>query len=116
MRISDWSSDVCSSDLALMQRPTRLGRAVGVPGSLPSRKDSAPPNGYVLDDVPDSMADPGGINPKTGRLRVNISAAHDALSPPAGFTVDPLVAPTLSWKPRPMLEPDRKSTRLNSSH
>src|SRR3546814_4332516 len=114
MRISDWSSDVCSSD-------------------LPSRKDSAPPNGYVLDDVPDSMADPGGINPKTGRLRVNISAANDAPSPPAGFTVDPIVAPTLSWKPRPMLEPandraaaaaetirpedvDRKSTRLNSSH
>src|SRR3546814_19071253 len=43
MRISDWSSDVCSSDLAP--------------------------------------------------------------SPPAGFTVDPIVAPTLSWKPRPMLEP-----------
>src|SRR3546814_2142294 len=51
------------------------------------------------------MADPGGINPKTGRLRVNISAASDAPSPPAGFTVDPIVAPTLSWKPRPMLEP-----------
>src|SRR3546814_11506940 len=100
MRISDWSSDVCSSDLvipqaafirpgwagkapaliggtvggatetarelsgdgqidplkvgmaasagALMQRPTRLGRAVGVPGSLPSRKDSAPPTGYEI--------------------------------------------------------------------
>src|SRR3546814_11389453 len=93
MRISDWSSDVCSSD-------------------LPSRKDSAPPNGYVLDDVPDSMADPGGINPKTGRLRVNISAANDAPSPPAGSTVDPIVAPTLSWKPRPMLEPanDRDDT------
>src|SRR3546814_16975014 len=89
----------------LMQRPTRLGRAVGVPGSLPSRKDSAPPNGYVLDDVPDSMADPGGINPKTGRLRVNISAANDAPSTPAGFTVDQIVAPTPSRKPPPRLQP-----------
>src|SRR3546814_18686998 len=80
---------------ALMQRPTRLGRAVGVPGSLPSRKDSAPPNGYVLDDVPDSMADPGGIIPKTGRLRVNIRAANAAPSPPPGFSVAPIVSPPL---------------------
>src|SRR3546814_13041907 len=93
---------------ALMQRPTRLGRAVGVPGSLPSRKDSAPPNGYVLDDVPDSMADPGGINTKTGRLRANISARTDSPSPPAGFTVEPLVSPTLSWHTRQLLDSTRE--------
>src|SRR3546814_10937129 len=32
MRISDWSSDVCSSDLGRAARPTAPGRARGRPG------------------------------------------------------------------------------------
>src|SRR3546814_7820890 len=46
MRISDWSSDVCSSDLLLLFRsvgpPEPLDRAVGLPASLQQIMDTQP--------------------------------------------------------------------------
>src|SRR3546814_6435774 len=57
MRISDWSSDVCSSDLAVtgpVERPSRLG--VGVLGSRTNRlADLA--SGAVV-DIPQELVDP----------------------------------------------------------
>src|SRR3546814_7041810 len=68
MRISDWSSDVCSSDLYMLANPTQLavmaarlgsGRAV-VPRFLLDKKDTTPP--------------PIGVKPE------HLAFIHDAMS------------------------------------
>src|SRR3546814_1123085 len=38
MRISDWSSDVCSSDLRAVQHPGRLGAPAGCPPTAKSSR------------------------------------------------------------------------------
>src|SRR3546814_4412603 len=98
MRISDWSSDVCSSDLAL---PVRNGHQRSQPGENGPRRS-----------VRDHPAAPEGEAP-----RLRCRALLQVLKPP------PMSAPhkteTAAPVPAGMKELtfiDRKSTRLNSSH
>src|SRR3546814_19933644 len=52
MRISDWSSDVCSSDLISVAKPSWLRATLPLPGSG-SKSSLPPPPGSVV-PVPDS--------------------------------------------------------------
>src|SRR3546814_1931885 len=99
MRISDWSSDVCSSDLRpvddrdctrgapeqnrLGKRPVQRSLEPLDMGACPDHEISAPP-------------------PKLKKLRKNEEAAK---------AID---SPKMIWMRR--RNADRKSTRLNSSH
>src|SRR3546814_1266436 len=105
MRISDWSSDVCSSDLRLLKEqgvtvegdvqqalpgPVRLDRGA-VQGALPLFTEEPPPAEIE-----------------------NAAAPSAPSSPPAPEAIPPSdVQPAQRTDPP---QPDRKSTRLNSSH
>src|SRR3546814_1653952 len=101
MRISDWSSDVCSSDLpgvgkstllgAVIPRLREAGRTVGVIAVDPSSRQTG---GALLGDRLRLMT-----NAEDSGVFVRSMAARDRLGGLAELTVG-----------------DRKSTRLNSSH
>src|SRR3546814_3424561 len=98
MRISDWSSDVCSSDLSRNLSPIR--------GRARYEDDAATGN---------SAAQPAAGERTT--LNFNDAELHGVLRALAQFTgrnfvVDPRVRGQLTL----ISETDRKSTRLNSSH
>src|SRR3546814_1268305 len=106
MRISDWSSDVCSSDLAVALDVAQMGpcRLQATLANLddPRLDDGAPnPEGRVAvargEDAPDAGAAPDTIAMEGGAAGLR-SAAH------------------LAPGQRHGTEQDRKSTRLNSSH
>src|SRR3546814_8114735 len=114
MRISDWSSDVCSSDLPLRVSSTgRLARqvpAIAVLAAVRPQLGASPPR-LRLHQVLDGEARRGLV------LVPLLGSAHPA---------PPLVVHTSSV-PCPRTRPpsggrhtrdplDRKSTRLNSSH
>src|SRR3546814_3097183 len=102
MRISDWSSDVCSSDLGL-NSPSRYSAVMTRGERVICVSETV--RDYVLQHYP--RTDPT-------KLRVV----------PRG--IDPAAFPFASWPdrvaragvavPHPRLGGDRKSTRLNSSH
>src|SRR3546814_4425646 len=114
MRISDWSSDVCSSDLA--PRIILVGDSAG--GNLAlstcqraAQIDAPRPTAVVLFSpwVDLSLASPSleanqSVDPffNTGRLSGLLGAYLQAAEDPSGPDVSPIL--------------DRKSTRLNSSH
>src|SRR3546814_3384318 len=105
MRISDWSSDVCSSDLA--RRPTSAKPGACVPASL--RPDSPAWPVGLRGKIKEEAAAAGGCRgtfaPKACRSRrARQVATRHALGQEAGN-------PPRSW-----VKKDRKSTRLNSSH
>src|SRR3546814_3947461 len=106
MRISDWSSDVCSSDLALEDRADLLG---------PRR----PPPGVALD----LLQIVGGTARKAGLVETLLHLRPDighALQSDGMDTVGCQVERRVHSHERgiglgtPRI--DRKSTRLNSSH
>src|SRR3546814_8999250 len=106
MRISDWSSDVCSSDLVDFAQPDRLAE---MPGAFADREDDvaglleadADRLVQILDHA--DAADRGGRQDRAaaaGCLRFIVEAdvaRHDRIVERAA-------------------RQDRKSTRLNSSH
>src|SRR3546814_3871737 len=97
MRISDWSSDVCSSDLAaLADAPQRRGQAVGMMNPLGVARDLGADNavGIVVAARAAHLADARARQP----LDLERAGARAVVR--AG-RVD---------------KEDRKSTRLNSSH
>src|SRR3546814_6198544 len=104
MRISDWSSDVCSSDLdaGASRGPGMSGFVIGddhpaLPGHFPGLP--IVPGVVILDRVLDA-----------------IEAAHGplgALRLPQVKFLRPLLPGQAAWVE---IEADRKSTRLNSSH
>src|SRR3546814_3100701 len=61
MRISDWSSDVCSSDLAEARKAEAIGPAIGLPhkSACKSAKRSAHIDAHVEDRI-------GGVPPHVG--------------------------------------------------
>src|SRR3546814_10976410 len=64
MRISDWSSDVCSSDLALGQAvvpSARLSYGSGSPETLADAVDRVDPPGGTLAAVDPDMPDPAVV-------------------------------------------------------
>src|SRR3546814_10720477 len=117
MRISDWSSDVCSSDLRLKSR-RRKGGIVGV--NIGANKDSANRIADYAAGVTAMMgvADYLTVNissPNTPGLRaLQDKAALDELL--AAVTEARGAGPPVFLKVAPDLDSDRKSTRLNSSH
>src|SRR3546814_2903212 len=98
MRISDWSSDVCSSDL-LAEQPVRIGRRARVGPE------------FLLDPILEDVLEFQVLG--VGKTHVSSVAAGLAV---VGALLD-VIEPGL----RPFLEclrlvEDRKSTRLNYSH
>src|SRR3546814_2533898 len=98
MRISDWSSDVCSSDL----RAQTLAAWVALLARLGSAPDLDFVDWLAVDRVEGREYDIGvhrhWLDPARPLARVVLEPAHGALVTSA------------------TLKGDRKSTRLNSSH
>src|SRR3546814_4314637 len=116
MRISDWSSDVCSSDLA--GRPDHPGEAEAV-----GRK-----RGRMNIDMPAGdravVQHPHSRNVAVDKAQLDLLARHDIVAE-AGFAGGhqsleverPGAAGRNATKEPPVRAGrDRKSTRLNSSH
>src|SRR3546814_1484164 len=138
MRISDWSSDVCSSDLAnTIYRVTPAGvisvflseaeleavagGSIDLEGGIWFDSDG---NFYVTDNDTDSVykffsSDPaiGAVDPASGILlasEADIIAALGAANLDGGaISVPGFLLDTVDANP---WAPDRKSTRLNSNH
>src|SRR3546814_7305129 len=113
MRISDWSSDVCSSDLAIMLR---------------ALAESAPPikykrffisqgqGGWTMrqTEAPSALADANHRHRNRTMRRKKFSAG--AIVTAASDSAQPNVTIAKILKILTYNAPDRKSTRLNSSH
>src|SRR3546814_5496630 len=128
MRISDWSSDVCSSDLAKTSRSQRSGgfntRAVA---------GGNPPASFAPEEVTDYEVG-AKVDLFDRHVRINLAAFNSDvknvqrnLIGVAGTRLISGVANAASARIRGLeaeltvipvdgLTPDRKSTRLNSSH
>src|SRR3546814_7897219 len=80
MRISDWSSDVCSSDLRTCQRgplaPSQGGRCRGCHFHLETSKGASP---YACDPARRDRSVISGRYAQRYRLRVELSGAMDQL-------------------------------------
>src|SRR3546814_8353240 len=99
MRISDWSSDVCSSDLALARQAAVADE--GAEQQPVERQQRTQPDeraGHVVDAVESARPD---NQVKAGKGQVDPIGLADHRAAARG-------------EPRARL--DRKSTRLNSSH
>src|SRR3546814_1474622 len=109
MRISDWSSDVCSSDLSIAGRA--IDRDAGIHQSLAGFVD-------ILDLVSEmpEVATAGIFLPipviSEFDLRILVTGRSKKDEREASFLV---LRPPLFLKAQE-IEKDRKSTRLNSSH
>src|SRR3546814_9489754 len=101
MRISDWSSDVCSSDLFHpLQASLRNERAPSIPGLRQRQPDPRDRCRYRLP----ALGAPGGRN-----------RVHLAIPGSGPGRLDRLRLPARVRERFPEARPDRKSTRLNSS-
>src|SRR3546814_8599782 len=119
VRISDWSSDVCSSDLASTARPSSWSPTTPRPPSTRATRctwtrarwwnrrrthDMTPPPakaGGGREGVPTARTDPKGTPPQPSPAFAGEGAKGE---------IDEIPAPDL------VRTVDRKSTRLNSSH
>src|SRR3546814_3483785 len=105
MRISDWSADVCSSDLVVRQTTRDISNLASWTGNSPSVKISVTltnPNARVLvvflqDALPAS--DAAALRATAAQNGVRLILTTEAVPPG-----------------HPWVVTDRKSTRLNSSH
>src|SRR3546814_8509149 len=99
MRISDWSSDVCSSDLLPSENALHVAPLISTLAGIRSVPNAghwvllAPCSEALAKEVGEICRDPAGVD----RVKVHAQATADALA----FFRQAL---------------DRKSTRLNSSH
>src|SRR3546814_9722882 len=127
MRISDWSSDVCSSDLNLNRWYLRLDFGCGFQAAhvrdfdSPSRRSLGnqrqrlrPSRPAATVDLPAGACDPAVEDARRGSQVQDLLDRHRTQRPMAlklghDFNEVPRNATTRSAR-------DRKSTRLNSSH
>src|SRR3546814_5003350 len=130
MRISDWSSDVCSSDLTRQQdrhgclRPVALGRRTAAGGSA-DRRDVRPGQGLCLNGEMTELSKPRKqyrdlrsarwMAPDDFRSFGHRSRTMQMGYAPEDWEGKPIVAILNTWSDAQPC-PDRKSTRLNSSH
>src|SRR3546814_4700627 len=105
MRISDWSSDVCSSDLHIVAQ-RRVALAADAVGGIGAAQR------HVLIDG-DIIADLRGFADDNAEAMVDEQVAADRRS---GMDVDPGQPARQMVDEAGEKEQDRKSTRLNSSH
>src|SRR3546814_8163353 len=132
MRISDWSSDVCSSDLPLIKRDLAAARALakeagykGQPIRLAT--SHSPPEMYDAAILIQAMARDAGINIEVetidwaSQLARYTNGNYQAMV----FGFSARLDPSLTYgvligdkreEPRKAWDTDRKSQRLNSSH
>src|SRR3546814_4208108 len=111
MRIIDWSSDVCSSDLSVSESRTQISeiaQAIGAPSrgarlnsAIDAALERARPRDKTL--IPALIWQGGGMVPGAGTLA-------DELLRRTGFRNMSSAYGLQQW------DVDRKSTRLNSSH
>src|SRR3546814_5375934 len=113
MRISDWSSDVCSSDLALGRSAQRQGQ-IAVYGQTVARYVL-----YGLDRRHIALGQQGiyicQLVQRVAGVVVNVAAARRAIIM-GGNDEFAFVACTALERDIVSGQLDRKSTRLNSSH
>src|SRR3546814_8505063 len=105
MRISDWSSDVCSSDLRARWKRV-LGMVEGEAGEAMGEL-------YVKTAFPASSK--ASMEQLVGNLRTALKARIEQLSWMSDETKQKALAKWATFTPK-IGYPDRKSTRLNSSH
>src|SRR3546814_7242724 len=105
MRISDWSSDVCSSDLSGMDRVMVAGGTQSS-STMPRTKRRVPGS----DDVVDWFSPTHPDSPEAPNMDMSITVGWNA-AVKANVTREEMDAWALRSHQR-----DRKSTRLNSSH
>src|SRR3546814_4626018 len=110
MRISDWSSDVCSSDLVIC-----VEKIAGLNDVHPMKKEQIPGCTYCHPQIAsvgltEKKAKEAGYQVKVGRFPFIGNGKAIALGEPEG-----LVKTVFDAKTGQLLG-DRKSTRLNSSH
>src|SRR3546814_5776775 len=113
MRISDWSSDVCSSDLEAFNR---LEEERGLPRDLVRRINAADPDGNAWAKFERAEIDAAAFD--TLFAAEAKALGHDlegeaVLAVLAGAVRPAMVAALDTLKAKGL---DRKSTRLNSSH
>src|SRR3546814_8588916 len=106
MRISDWSSDVCSSDLGLVERLDLLGT------------ETFDVEGVAADEVPQPLDRLGRTDQPAGAAPDRLALGADGVGIAAWALVGKHIFHAVG---RPLLDDhpdhlDRKSTRLNSSH
>src|SRR3546814_3465042 len=102
MRISDWSSDVCSSDLR-QQQQTVVGGIVGEDRAIGGTDDAAD---AILEHPPHRMF--------ARRTAAEIGSDEQEASFPHARAVEDEIVPRRAVFVEAQI--DRKSTRLNSSH
>src|SRR3546814_1481290 len=103
MRISDWSSDVCSSDLPL------AFHVVTALEGVPFRKRVAIVSGTRLDFAArgyEMIENKAPINGLSGSIKLGVEACR-------ACDADAVL---IALADMPRVTADRKSTRLNSSH
>src|SRR3546814_2279596 len=113
MRIRDWSSDVCSSDLLLLNRPGASVPADGVVKEGTSAVNEAMITGESkpMDKSAGDQVIAGTVNGQ-GSLRIEVTGTGDET---ALAGIMRLVEQAQTSRSRAQAL-DRKSTRLNSSH
>src|SRR3546814_5043577 len=114
MRISDWSSDVCSSDLPFLKRFTvfNVDQCEGLPHDLTAPVPATDPS-LILPKV-EELIRRTGADFRIGGDRAFYDVPGDFIRvPPPEAYHD-----TINWHRTALHEAgqDRKSTRLNSSH
>src|SRR3546814_4795311 len=105
MRISDWSSDVCSSDLFDLLRRC-----------LPDRLIIAVTDGKIIADGAAEAAKPQHHGFKELTVFPRDADSEPSLFHAKGHLIGPFVTVSMFALRREMVFLDRKSTRLNSSH
>src|SRR3546814_4991118 len=116
MRISDWSSDVCSSDLSEDVRPAMAN----LNDAIKSAKASTDTlNAAIGDARPGLQAFSKQTVPEVGQLVHDLRVMSESLSSVAQKLDQGGAGSLIGPQKLPDYEPgqgDRKSTRLNSSH
>src|SRR3546814_1435560 len=113
MRISDWSSDVCSSDLRTNVWTYAGANAFGRTRDADLEAHPTVKNLAMVADAILDCSNPKGIilDPFAGS-GTTLVAAHKTRRLGYGIELDPIYCDVILAR----LQKDRKSTRLNSSH
>src|SRR3546814_3837691 len=113
MRISDWSSDVCSSDLLIRVLALEWGPEVRVNGISPGPIAGTEGMARLAPDAETRQSHFDRIAMKRwGKIEEVAESAVFLCSPAAGY----ITGTILDCDGGSQIGEDRKSTRLNSSH
>src|SRR3546814_4248981 len=110
MRISDWSSDVCSSDLAVAQLARRGTTALYVSGEEAVAQIGLRAQRLGLADAPVMLAAANSLRDILAGIDTAMAQAKGGPAVIVIDTIQTIFADNIESAP------DRKSTRLNSSH